>query len=43
MTGDGNEVRDLNPSIIKQHYGTEGSVEESAKALDISLGAAKSR
>jgi RNA polymerase sigma-70 factor (ECF subfamily) len=30
-------------SMIQQHYGTECSLEESAKALDISLGAAKSR
>ena len=40
------EVERLKPtlrSMIKQHYGTECSVEESAKALDISLGAAKSR
>ena len=40
------EIERLKPtlrSMIKQHYGTECSVEESAKALDISLGAAKSR
>jgi RNA polymerase sigma-70 factor (ECF subfamily) len=40
------EIERLKPtlrSIIEQHYGTECSVEESAKALDISLGAAKSR
>ncbi|WP_263351247.1 RNA polymerase sigma factor [Acidicapsa acidisoli] len=40
------EVKKLRPtlrSIIEQHYGTEGSLEESAKALDISVGAAKSR
>jgi RNA polymerase sigma-70 factor (ECF subfamily) len=40
------EVEKLKPSlrsIIKQYYGTECSVEESAKALDISIGTAKSR
>jgi RNA polymerase sigma-70 factor, ECF subfamily len=40
------EIERLKPtlrSIIKHHYGTECSVEESARALDISLGAAKSR
>ena len=40
------EVEKLKPtlrSMIKQHYGTECSVEESAKALDISVGSAKSR
>jgi RNA polymerase sigma-70 factor (ECF subfamily) len=40
------EIERLKPtlrSIIKQHYGTECSIEESAKALDISVGAAKSR
>lgn len=30
-------------SMIEQHYGTECSLEESARALDISAGAAKSR
>lgn len=40
------EIERLKPtlrSMIKQYYGNECSVEESAKALDISLGAAKSR
>jgi RNA polymerase sigma-70 factor (ECF subfamily) len=40
------EVEKLRPtlrSIIEQHYGTECSLEESAKAFDISVGAAKSR
>jgi RNA polymerase sigma-70 factor (ECF subfamily) len=40
------EVQKLRPtlrSIVVQHYGSECSVEESAKALDISLAAAKSR
>jgi RNA polymerase sigma-70 factor, ECF subfamily len=40
------EVKKLKPSlrsIIKHYYGNECSVEESAKALDISLGTAKSR
>ena len=40
------EVEKLRPtlrSIIEQHYGTECSLEESARALDISVGAAKSR
>jgi RNA polymerase sigma-70 factor, ECF subfamily len=40
------EVEKLKPtlrSMIKQHYGTECSLEESAKALDISVGSAKSR
>jgi RNA polymerase sigma-70 factor (ECF subfamily) len=39
------EIERLKPtlrSIIKQHHRTECSVEESAKALDITLGAAKS-
>ena len=42
----GREVEKLKPtlrSMIKQHYGTECSLEESAKALDISVGSAKSR
>ena len=42
----GREVEKLKPtlrSMIKQHYGTECSLEESAKALDISIGSAKSR
>jgi RNA polymerase sigma-70 factor, ECF subfamily len=42
----GQEVEKLKPtlrSMIKQHYGTECSLEESAKALDISVGSAKSR
>jgi RNA polymerase sigma-70 factor, ECF subfamily len=40
------EVEKLKPtllSMIKQDYGTECSLEESAKALEISLGTAKSR
>jgi RNA polymerase sigma-70 factor (ECF subfamily) len=40
------EVEKLRPtlrSIIEQHYETECSLEESAKAFDISVGAAKSR
>jgi RNA polymerase sigma-70 factor, ECF subfamily len=40
------EVEKLKPSlrsIIQHYYGTECSVEESANALDISLGTAKSR
>ena len=40
------EVEKLKPtlrSMMKQYYGTECSLEESAKALDISLGTAKSR
>jgi RNA polymerase sigma-70 factor (ECF subfamily) len=40
------EVQKLRPtlrSIVVQYYGAECSVEESAKALDISLAAAKSR
>jgi DNA-directed RNA polymerase specialized sigma24 family protein len=40
------EVGKLKPalqSMIKQYYGTERSLEESAKAVDISLGSAKSR
>lgn len=40
------EVEKLRPtlrSIIKQYYGAECSLEESAKALDISLSTAKSR
>jgi RNA polymerase sigma-70 factor (ECF subfamily) len=40
------EVEKLKPtlrSMIKQYYGTECSLEESAKTLEISLGAAKSR
>jgi RNA polymerase sigma-70 factor (ECF subfamily) len=40
------EVEKLKPTLrlmIKQYYGTECSLEESAKALEISLGAAKSR
>lgn len=40
------EIEKLRPalrSMIEQHYGTECSLEESARVLDISLGAAKSR
>ena len=40
------EIEKLRPtlrSMIEQHYGTECSLEESARALDISVGAAKSR
>ena len=40
------EVEKLRPtlrSIIKQHYGAECSLEESAKALDITVSTAKSR
>jgi RNA polymerase sigma-70 factor, ECF subfamily len=40
------EIEKLRPtlrSMIEQHYGTECSLEESARALDISIGAAKSR
>ena len=40
------EVLKLRPSLraaIKQHYGSECSVEDSAKALNISVGTAKSR
>ena len=40
------EVEKLKPtlrSMIKQYYGKECSLEESARALDISVGAAKSR
>jgi RNA polymerase sigma-70 factor, ECF subfamily len=40
------EVEKLKPtlrSMIKQYYGAECSLEESAKAFDISVGAAKSR
>jgi RNA polymerase sigma-70 factor (ECF subfamily) len=40
------EVEKLKPtlrSMIKQYYGTECSLEESAKALEVSLGTAKSR
>ena len=40
------EVEKLKPtlrSMIEQYYGTECSVEESAKVLDISVGSAKSR
>jgi len=40
------EVDELRPtlrSVIKHYYGAECSLEESAKALDISVGAAKSR
>jgi RNA polymerase sigma-70 factor, ECF subfamily len=40
------EVEKLKPTLrsaIQQYYGTECSLEESAKALDISLGTAKSR
>ena len=40
------EIQKLRPtlrSMIEQHYGTECSLEESARALDISVGAAKSR
>ena len=40
------EVKKLQPklrSIIEQHYGTECSLEESAKAFDITVAAAKSR
>jgi RNA polymerase sigma factor (sigma-70 family) len=40
------EVEKLKPtlrSVIKQYYGTECSLEESANALDISIGTAKSR
>ena len=40
------EVERLRPTLrsaIKQYYGVECSLEESAKALDISVGAAKSR
>lgn len=40
------EVQKLQPSlrsIVERHYGSEDSLEESAKSLDISLSAAKSR
>jgi RNA polymerase sigma-70 factor, ECF subfamily len=40
------EIEKLRPtlrSMIEQHYGTECSLEESARTLDISVGAAKSR
>ena len=40
------EIEKLRPtlrSMIEHHYGTECSLEESARALDISVGAAKSR
>jgi RNA polymerase sigma-70 factor, ECF subfamily len=40
------EVEKLQPalrSLIEQHYGTECSLQESAKAFEISVGAAKSR
>jgi len=40
------EIEKLRPtlrSMIEQHYGTECSLEESARALDISVSAAKSR
>jgi DNA-directed RNA polymerase specialized sigma24 family protein len=37
------KLRPILRSMIQQHYGTECSLEESARALDISVGAAKSR